>query len=82
MIIKGVKPQTQLVIDSCLFALLGIVAVSGLVGHATPEDEWHLKLMLHALHIVAGVTMCLVISLHLFLHLPWIQSQLRRVFQS
>jgi hypothetical protein len=81
MFIKGVKPRTQLMIDLLLFALLATVAFSALLDHAAPEAETHARFMFHALHGVAGIAMCLAISLHLLIHLPWIRSQLARLFK-
>jgi hypothetical protein len=82
MFIKGVKPRTHLMIDLLLFALLGMVAFSALMEHTASQDATHVRFMFHAIHGVAGIAMCLTISLHLLIHLPWIRSQLRRLFES
>jgi hypothetical protein len=76
MTIRGIKPRTHLIIDLLLFALLCTVAISALVEHAAPAGGTHLRFMVHRIHGVAGIAMCLTISVHLFLHLPWIKSQL------
>ncbi len=82
MIKKGVKPRTHLVIDLLLFAFLVTVAISALMKHIVPPHEVHVRFMFHCLHGVAGIALCFTIGLHLLLHLPWIQIQLRRLFQS
>ncbi len=81
MFIKGVKPRTHLMIDLLLFALLVMVAFSALLEHTAPQAEAHVRFMFHALHGVAGLAMCLAISLHLLIHLPWIRSQLTRLLK-
>ena len=68
-------------IDLLLFALLIIVGISTLLEHTASPNEVHVRFMLHTVHGVAGITMGLTVSFHLFLHLPWIQFQLRRLFQ-
>lgn len=82
MFIKGVKPRTHLMIDLLLFALLVIVVISALMEHTAPQAETHVRFMFHAIHEVAGIAMCLTISLHLLIHLPWIRSQLMRWLKS
>jgi hypothetical protein len=82
MLIKGVKPRTHLKIDLLLFALLATVAFSALVEHTAAPGETHLRFMFHAIHGVAGVALCLAVSLHLLMHLPWIWSQVTRLFKS
>ena len=81
MMIKGIKPRTHLIIDLSLFALLLIVAVSTFLEHTVPRSAIHIRFMLHIIHGVAGIVLCLTVAFHLFLHLPWIESQLRRLFQ-
>ncbi len=78
MMIKGVRPQTQLKLDALLFTLLGIVAVSALLEHTVAADSAHIRFMWHMLHGISGVAMCLTLGVHLWVHLPWIQSQLAR----
>jgi hypothetical protein len=81
MLIKGVKPRTQFKIDVLLFALLITVVFSSLLEHTMLDGEPHQRFMLHAFHGVAGIAMCLLLGLHLLLHLPWIRSQLSRLFK-
>ena len=71
----------HLTIDLLLFTLLGIVGVSTLLEHTAPLDRAHLRFMLHAIHGISGIAMGLVVSLHLYFHMPWLQAQLRRLFQ-
>ena len=82
MFMKGVKPRTHLMINLLLFVLLAMVAFSALMEHTASQDETHVRFMFHAIHGVAGIAMCLTISLHLLIHLPWIRSQLPRLFKS
>ena len=82
MMIKGVKPRTHLIIDLLLFTLLLLAAISKFVEHLAPTSQIHIRFMLHVIHGVAGIAMCLTVGFHLFLHLPWIESQLRRLFQN
>ena len=82
MFIRGVKPRTHLMIDLLLFVLLVMVAFSALMEHTVSQDETHVRFMFHAIHGVAGIGMCLTISLHLLIHLPWIRSQLPHLFKS
>ena len=82
MFVKGVKPRTHLMIDLVLFALLVTVALSAWMEHTASGDEAHARFMFHALHGVAGIGMCLAVSLHLLLHLSWIQTQLPSLFKS
>ncbi len=77
MIIKGIKPRTQFAIDAVLFGLLSLVAVSAVLEHGR---QAHVRWMWHVVHGISGGLMVLTLGLHLFLHLPWIESQLARVF--
>jgi hypothetical protein len=81
MFTKGAKPRTHLLLDLVLFALLVTVALTALLQHTVLSRGTHLHFMVHALHEVAGIAMCLVVTLHLLIHLPWIRSQLPRLFQ-
>ncbi len=80
MMIRGVRPQTQLKIDALLFGLLSMVALSALMEHTLARDAVHARFMWHILHGISGVAMSAVLSLHLLLHWPWIQSQIARLF--
>ncbi len=82
MIVKGVRPQTQLKLDALLFALLGIVALSALLEHTGTGDSAHIRYMWHMLHGIAGLAMCITLGVHLLVHLPWIQSQLARLLKT
>ncbi len=79
MILKGVKPQTQLKIDALLFGLLGLVMLSALMEHTRLQESVHARFMWHVLHGISGIAMCLTLAVHLLVHLPWIQSQLARL---
>ena len=79
---KGIKPRIQLVIDLILFTLLLTATMATLFAHILPESEAHLRFMFHTIHGVTGIAMCLTISLHLFLHWPWIKAQLQRLLQA
>ncbi len=79
---KSAKARTHLMIDLFLFVLLVTVAFSALMEHTISQAETHVRFMFHAAHAVAGIAMCLTVSVHLLLHLPWIRSQLLRLFQS
>ncbi len=78
MVIHGVKPQTQLKIDALLFGLLSLVTLSAVMEHAA--DATHARFMWHVLHGISGAAMSCILALHLFLHWPWIRSQLARLF--
>lgn len=82
---KGVKPRTHLMIDLLLFALLIIVAFSALttqlMAHTVEQDETGTRFIFHVIHEVAGIAMCLTVIVHLLTHLPWIRSQLSRLFK-
>lgn len=78
--IKGVKPRTHLLIDLCLFALVVTLAITALLSHEMANTS-HTGWMLSRLHEVAGIGLCLVVSLHLVLHLPWIEAQLKRLLK-
>ena len=75
---KNIKPQTNLKIDILLFALLLVIMISG-IEIRTSTLASHTLLMLQRLHGWAGIIMTLLISLHLFSHLPWIRHQLSRL---
>ena len=82
MVIKGVKPRTHLMIDFLLFVLLGMVVFTAIMDeHSASQGTSHLQFMVHRIHGVAGVAMCLTLGLHLYLHLPWIWSQCTRLFK-
>jgi len=81
MMIKGIKPRTHLTTDLMLFVLLLTVASSTFIEHTAPRSAIHVRFMMHIIHGVAGIVLCLTVAFHLFLHLPWIESQLRRLFQ-
>jgi hypothetical protein len=78
MIIKGVKPRTHLKLDIFLFVLLVVMAISALVAHTVSPDEAHIQFMFHRIHGWSGILMCVTVSVHLLLHIPWIRSQLSR----
>jgi len=78
---RSVSPKMHLMIDFLLFILLGMVGFSTLLEHTASPDRVHLRFMLHAIHGIAGIAIGLVVSVHLYLHLPWIRFQLRRLFQ-
>ena len=82
MMIKGVKPRTHLMIDFLLFALLGVVLFSAIMEHAVTQEGTHPQSMFHRIHGIAGGVMCLTLGVHLYMHLPWIWSQLRHLFKS
>jgi len=79
---KGVKPRTHLILDIGLFCLLVALALTALLGHTTPAGGGHLGFMLSRIHEIAGIGLCLVVSLHLLMHLPWIQAQLKRLLHA
>jgi hypothetical protein len=76
------KPRIHLKIDLLLFTLLVIVAFSALIEHTTLSSETHVRFMFHAIHGVAGIVLCITVSIHLFIHIPWIRSQLQRLFEN
>jgi hypothetical protein len=77
---KSVKPKTHLTLDVLLFALYLTVMCSALVEHTAVPRNSHLGFMLHFIHGISGIIMSAVIGVHLALHLPWIRSQLRKIF--
>ena len=79
MIIHGVKPRTQLTVDALLFGLLSLVTLSALMEHAGTSPA-HTRFEWHMLHGIAGTGMCLTLSIHLLMHLPWIKSQVAQLF--
>lgn len=81
MSIKSVRPQTNLKIDLLLFMLLLVVIISG-IGMHTSSLGSHALLMFQRVHGWAGIAICLLISLHLLIHLPWLRSQLSRLFKT
>ena len=80
MSIKSARPQTNLRIDLLLFMLLLVIIISGIVMRTSPPGS-HTLLMVQPAHGWLGIVFCLLISLHLLTHLPWIQSQLSRLFK-
>lgn len=82
MLIKGVKPRTHLLLDSIQLALLIMLAASGFISHRLLEAGTHLHFMFHVLHEVSGISLCITVGLHLFLHLPWIQAQITRLLRT
>lgn len=84
MFTKSVKPRTHLMIDALLFLLLVTVAFTGFLMETADtalQEETHGGFMLHAVHEVSGGAACLAILVHAFVHLPWIRSQLSRLFR-
>ncbi len=85
MLFKGVRPRTHLLIDSLQASLLTVLAVTALLGELLERadgGQTHLWFMIHVVHVISGVSMCLTVGLHLLLHLPWIQAQLTRLVRS
>lgn len=80
MSIKSARPQTNLRIDLLLFMLLLVIIISGIVMQTSSPGS-HTLLMVQRAHGWLGIVFCLLISLHLLAHLPWIQSQLSRLFK-
>jgi len=78
MNLKGVKPRTHLIMDLLLFVLLMLVAFSTLLEHSLPQQAIHTRFMLHVIHGMTGIAMCITVGIHLLIHLPWIRSQLER----
>jgi len=81
MSIKSAKPQTNVKIDLFLFTFLLVIVSSG-IGMRTSSLDAHALLMFQRAHGWVGVIFCILISLHLLAHLPWIQSQLARLFKT
>jgi len=81
MPIKSAKPQTNVKIDLFLFTLILVIIISGIMMRALPPNT-HALLMFQRAHGWVGVIFCLMVSLHLLAHLPWIQSQLARIFKT
>jgi len=81
MSIKSAKPQTNVKIDLFLFTLLLVIIISGIKMRTLSLDS-HALLMFQRAHGWIGVIFFFLISLHLLAHLPWIQSQLARVFKT
>jgi len=79
--IRGVKPQTQLKLDIFLFVLLMLVTLSTLFEHMSFAEGSHLQFVLHRIHGVSGILMSVTVGVHLLLHMPWIRSQLSRLFR-
>lgn len=81
MSIKSAKPQTNVKIDLLLFTLILVIIISGIKMRTLSLDS-HALLMFQRVHGWIGVIFCFLISLHLLAHLPWIQSQLSRLFRT
>jgi hypothetical protein len=81
MSIKSAKPQTNVKIDLLLFTLILVIIISGIKMRTLSLDS-HALLMFQRAHGWIGVIFCFLISLHLLAHLPWIQSQLARIFKT
>jgi uncharacterized iron-regulated membrane protein len=92
---RGIKPKTQLIIDTIIFAAFVVVLVSGLVlffagdgggyqGGRNPEAQSIILLLTRHdwkdLHNQAGLVMGGLVVFHLFLHIPWIVCQAKRLF--
>jgi hypothetical protein len=78
MIIKSVKPRTHLKLDIILFFLMMVMAISSFIVHTASPEEIHLQFVFHRIHGWSGILMCVAVSVHLLLHIPWIRSQLTR----
>ena len=76
---KRVKPQTNLKIDLFLFMLFLVVIISGMVMRTSSLGS-HALMLFQRVHGWIGIVFCFLVSLHLFTHLPWLQSQLSRLF--
>lgn len=78
---KSTTPRTQLILDLILFALFTFVVISAAVAHAASHanDADH-SLWLH-IHIMLGVMLTTVITLHLLMHQSWIGFQIRRLIK-
>jgi len=81
MSIKSAKPQTNVRIDLLLFIFLLVIIISGIVMRTSSLGS-HALLMFRRAHGWVGVIFCILISLHLLSHLPWIKSQLARLFKT
>ena len=81
MSLKSAKPQENVKIDLLLFTLLLMMIISGIMMRKLSFDP-HALLMFQRAHGWVGVIFCILISLHLFAHLPWIQSQWARLFKT
>ena len=80
--IKGVSPRVLLVIDTILFGLLATLIFTALMANIAPRGMGFLRSGFRLLHTTAGIAMCLTLAVHLFLHLPWIWSQVKRLLVS
>jgi len=81
MSMKSARPKTNLRIDLLLFILLLVIFVSGIEMRTSSLSSQTL-LMFQRAHGWVGIVFCFLISLHLLAHLPWIQSQLSRLFKT
>ncbi len=92
-----VKPRTNLMLDTVIFAVFAVAFFSGLVlefvltggyrGGRNPDPAMvrvFLALTRHTwdrLHTLTGIGVGLLVSAHLALHMPWIVCQIERLFK-
>lgn len=77
---KTVTPRTNLLLDLILFALLITVMISGLAQNSfAPGTSGYLGW--YHVHGVSGIMLGMLITLHLVLHLAWIECQIKRLFK-
>ncbi|HEC22250.1 MAG TPA: DUF4405 domain-containing protein [Chloroflexi bacterium] len=90
-----IRPGTHLILDSVIFILFVVVAVSGLIlflapsggyngarGLSTPESLLSLRRQgLKTVHNWVGLALAGLVALHVILHLPWVTCQFKRLFK-
>lgn len=92
-----VKPRTNLMLDTVIFAVFAVAFLSGLVlefvltggyqGGRSPDPvmvRMFLALTRHTwdrIHTLAGIGVGVLVGAHLVLHIPWIVYQVERLFK-
>jgi ABC-type Fe3+ transport system permease subunit len=74
---KTVKPRTNLLLDLGLFSLALVHLTAALTVNVFLHNTGPTYQSWHRVLGFTGVSLALVVSVHLFFHLPWITVQLR-----
>jgi hypothetical protein len=78
--VKPARPRTLLFLDTILFAIGSVHLTAGFMVNAIFSEGSSSYLMWHRALGFTGVSLFLLVGLHLLFHLPWINAQLSRLF--
>ncbi len=79
---KTVKPRTNLMLDIGLFLLVLVHLSAALTTNVILHQAGPMYQAWHRVLGFTGISLALVVTIHLLFHVPWIKAQLRQMRRS